>query len=105
VKISKKQQAEGVEVKVLAETEDTLFIRAGGKVATNHIVTRIKSMAQQPLFEIDESISPPSCLPVGLDMSSLVDITAIGDSWRKYLHTESSRVYDCAEYYRLSQQT
>jgi len=54
----------------------------------------------EPLFEVDRSRCPPSCFPTSLDKTSLVDITAVGDTWRKYMDKETGKVHDGAEYYR-----
>jgi hypothetical protein len=52
----------------------------------------------EPLYEVDHSTMPPSCLPTRLDRSNLVDITCIGDSWRRYLDTQTGETHDGAVY-------
>lgn len=42
---------------------------------------------------------PQSFLPVDLDISGFIDITAVSDSWRKYLDPKTNLIHDCAEYY------
>jgi hypothetical protein len=59
-------------------------------------------MRNEPIYEINNSEFPPSCLPTSLDKSNLIDITCIGDQWRKYLDTSNGKVHDGAEYYAAS---
>lgn len=54
---------------------------------------------QDALFAVDRSVSPPSCLPVNMSDSSLIDITKIGDSWRVYLELGTGKVHDGAVYW------
>lgn len=61
------------------------------------------NMKSEPLYEIDRSIFPPACLPTGIDKSNLVDVTRIGDQWRKYLDTSTDKLHDCAKYFAESQ--
>lgn len=58
----------------------------------------------EPLFEIDYSTAPPSCLPTSIDRSGLIDITAIGDQWRKYIDPSTGRVHDGAKYFARAQE-
>ena len=58
-------------------------------------------MSNRPLFEIDKSVFPWSCLPYGIDASNFIDITAIGDGWRKYMDTSTGRIHDGEEYAKL----
>ena len=60
---------------------------------------------REPLFEINYSTMPPSCLPTSIDQSGLIDITAIGDPWRRYLEPSTGRVHDGAEYFARAQET
>jgi hypothetical protein len=57
---------------------------------------------QEPLYEVDLSIRPPSCLPGGIDRSNLIDITTISDPWRKYLNARSGAIHDGSVYYELA---
>ena len=52
----------------------------------------------EPLYTVDHSTMPPSCLPTNLDRSTLVDITCLGDSWRRYLDTQTGKTHDGAVY-------
>lgn len=52
----------------------------------------------EPMYEVDHSTMPPSCLPTHLDRSSLVDITKLSDSWRVYLDTRTGQTHDGAVY-------
>lgn len=52
-------------------------------------------------YTIDISKKPPSCLPSGLDISYLVDITLVTSLWRAYRDSETKRVHDGAHYYQL----
>lgn len=54
------------------------------------------------LYEVDLSVSPPSCLPTGTDKTKLRDVTLVGDTWRRYLDLETGKVHDGAEYYEKS---
>lgn len=54
-----------------------------------------------PLYEIDNSQQPPSCLPAHLDKSNLIDITTLADPWRKYMDAVTGKIHDGAEYYKL----
>ena len=56
------------------------------------------STNNEPLYAVDRSTMPPSCLPAHLDRSHLVDITRIGDSWRRYLDTQTGETHDGAVY-------
>ena len=56
-----------------------------------------------PLYEIDLSLDPPSCLPSGIDMSSLIDVTQIQDRWKRYMDTKTKKLHICAEYYAKMQ--
>jgi hypothetical protein len=43
---------------------------------------------------------PPSFLPDGVDASSLIDITTIGDTFRVYVDLNSNTVYNGAQLYK-----
>jgi hypothetical protein len=43
---------------------------------------------------------PPSFLPTGVDASSLIDITTIGDTFRVYVDPNSNKVYNGAQLYK-----
>lgn len=49
---------------------------------------------------MDQSESPPSFLPNNVDTSNLIDITGIGDSFRRYLNPNTGEIHDGAEYYK-----
>ena len=53
-------------------------------------------------YKIDKSLSPPSCLPYGLDIDRFLDITCVGDVWRKYLDPDSGKIHDGEFYYKKS---
>ncbi len=38
-------------------------------------------------------------LPADLDRSELVDVTRIGDRFRRFIDTRTGRTHDCAEYW------
>jgi hypothetical protein len=40
-----------------------------------------------------------SCLPAAIDHSELIDVTCIGDSFRKYVDRTTGKLHDSAEYY------
>lgn len=52
----------------------------------------------KPEYEVNRNIIPPSCLPVDLD-ANLVDITCIGDTWRRYVDAETGDIHDGAKYW------
>ena len=56
-------------------------------------------MKKDQQYEIDNSISPPSCMPVGVDLENLLDITSIGEPWRRYLDTSTGAIHDGSIYY------
>lgn len=60
----------------------------------------IYNKQQEPLFEINTSCSPPSCLPTGVKSYNLIDVTRISNSWKVYLDPDTGKVYDGAEYYK-----
>lgn len=47
----------------------------------------------------DNTTSPPSFLPAGMDTSGLKDVTCVGDRFRKYLHLATGEVIDGADFY------
>lgn len=54
-----------------------------------------------PEFTVEHDGSGlPICLPSNLDRSNLVDITRLGDAYRRYLDTTNGRIHDGAEYRR-----
>ena len=53
----------------------------------------------KPRWDLDTSTTPPSFLPAGLDRSDLVDVTRLGDAFRRYLDTITGRELVGAEYY------
>ena len=56
-------------------------------------------------FKVNRILTPPSCLPADLDPSRLMDITALGDPWRRYVDPETKEVHDCAKYWNEAQLT
>lgn len=52
----------------------------------------------QDAYTVDHSTMPPSCLPTRIDVRTLVDITRLGDSWRRYLDTQTGETHDGAVY-------
>lgn len=52
-------------------------------------------------YEIDRSITPPSCLPAGIDKRYFLDVTKIGDKWRVYIDPKTNKVHDGAYYFAL----
>ncbi len=56
-------------------------------------------MSKQPKFTIDYSQNPPSCLPTDLDTGGLIDITRIGDGWRRYLDPRTNKEHICADHF------
>ena len=54
-----------------------------------------------PQFTIEhDGFGPPICLPAYMDRSNLLDITRVGDSYRRYLDAQTGVIYDGAEYVR-----
>lgn len=51
---------------------------------------------------IDRTINPPSCIPEAVDRDSLIDITCVGDSWRKYIDQRTGEVHDGEKYWQLT---
>lgn len=41
-------------------------------------------------------------LSVGLDRTDLIDVTHLGDSWKKYLHLPTNKIIDCTDYYQAA---
>lgn len=54
-------------------------------------------------YILDRISKPPICLPIGLDRGNLVDITRLGDAWRRYLDTQTGKVIDGAECWAMMQ--
>ena len=52
----------------------------------------------EPLYTVDHSTMPPTCLPTRLDRSNLVDVTRISDSWSRWLDTQTGEMHDGAVY-------
>ena len=50
-------------------------------------------------YTVNHGEFPRSCLPREVYYAELVDITAIGDSWRKYLEPSTGKIHDGAVYY------
>lgn len=50
-------------------------------------------------YVVDRSTQPPSCYPEGIDRRQWVDLTTIGDMWRKYLDIQTDEIHDGAVYY------
>lgn len=46
------------------------------------------------VFVVNLDLSPPSCLPAGLDTSGLHDVTCVGDAWRRYLDPCTGALHD-----------
>lgn len=55
-------------------------------------------MRNAPMYEVDVSLTPPSCLPAGVDRGDFVDITTVGAPWRVYLDTQTGTVHDGSVY-------
>lgn len=49
-------------------------------------------------YEVNRNIMLPSCLPVGLN-AELLDITCVGDAWRRYIDAKTGDIHDGAEYW------
>lgn len=55
------------------------------------------------LYYMDVSNYPKLCLPEPLYdrlYEDLIEVTAIGDTWKKFMNLESGKVYDCQDYYQ-----
>lgn len=52
-------------------------------------------------YKFDPSTAPPTLLPAGLPMENLVDITRVGDPYRRFLDQITGKVHDGAEYRKL----
>lgn len=55
-------------------------------------------MRSEPMYEIDHGTMPPTCFPVGMDQSNLVNVSRVGDSWARFIDTATGKEVDCAEY-------
>lgn len=54
--------------------------------------------SQGNIYVVDMSITPPSCLPIGLSSRArLVDVTPVGAAWRVYMDAFTDQIYDGAE--------
>lgn len=53
-------------------------------------------------YTIDNTQFPPSCLPTSLNTQHLIDITAVGDMWRRYMDISNGKIHDGAKYYAES---
>jgi hypothetical protein len=52
-------------------------------------------------FVIDyNNRSIPSCLPTYISTGDLIDITRIGDRWRRYINPKTNEIHDGAVYYQ-----
>lgn len=51
-----------------------------------------------PLYIADFSTEPPSFLPTDLDRGNLMDITRLGDAFRRYVDTQTGQIHDGAAY-------
>ena len=49
-------------------------------------------------FIVDQSGFATTCFPDGLDISSFIDVTCIGDSFSKFI-APSGKVHDCKIYH------
>jgi hypothetical protein len=54
----------------------------------------------KPAWEFDRSTSPPSFYPAGMEVNNLVDVTRVGDIFRRYLDPASGRIHDGAEFFK-----
>ena len=43
--------------------------------------------------------APPAFLPIDLDVSGMMDVTALGDAWRKYNDPNTGTTHDGADYH------
>ena len=50
------------------------------------------------MIVFDYSTTPPTCLPESVSVSDLVDITAVGYSWRVFLDPTTGDIHDGNEY-------
>jgi hypothetical protein len=62
------------------------------------------SRSAQVRWDCDTSDWPHSFLPANIDRTGWVDVTAIGDSWRKYLDPATGVTHDGAAYYARFQE-
>lgn len=61
----------------------------------------MKITATPPEFTVEHDGSGlPICLPSNLDRSNLLDITTLGDAYRRYMDTRTGVIHDGAEYRR-----
>lgn len=51
---------------------------------------------------MDYSTTPPTCLPKDVFSGELVDITAVGDSYRVFLDPQTGVTHDGAEYAEMA---
>lgn len=46
----------------------------------------------------NRSNRPPTCFPVDYDRAGLIEVTAIGDQWARFMDEKSGRSVDCADF-------
>jgi hypothetical protein len=49
-------------------------------------------------FVVDLSTMPPSCLPSHINSSDLIEVTRIGDQWKRYFDPKTGQEHDGALY-------
>lgn len=50
-------------------------------------------------YTTDRSSNPPTCFPDNLDTTGFIDVTNVGDTWRKFLDPKTGDIHDCSMYY------
>lgn len=51
------------------------------------------------MYKIDLTIHPSLCLPEYIDMTELIEITAMGEIFSVYLDNKTGKIYDGNKYY------
>lgn len=56
-------------------------------------------MSERPRWVIEDRwLRPSTCFPADLNTSDFVEITAIDDSWARFLDPKTGRVHSCEQY-------
>jgi len=51
------------------------------------------------IFVLDQSGHVTFCFPEGLDTSGFIEVTCVGDSFKKFLDPSTGDVHDCRDHY------
>lgn len=56
-------------------------------------------MQPRPLPPYTVNMQERTCFPTGMDTSSLVDVTRLTDTWRRFIDPDTGKEFDCAKYW------